>query len=79
MKLLLLTPGTGNFHCGSCLHDEALVRGLRRLGHDAAIHALYLPLVLDDNEGIDGDDVRMGGIGLYLQSRSALFRRLPPR
>ena len=77
MKILLLTPGTGNFHCGSCLHDEALVRGLRKLGHDAAINALYLPLVLDDAEGIDGDDVSMGGIGMYLQVKSAMFRCMP--
>lgn len=77
MKILLLTPGTGNFHCGSCLHDEALVRGLRELGHDAMINALYLPLVLDDAEGIDGDDVSMGGIGMYLQAKSALFRMVP--
>ncbi|MFK7788809.1 MAG: glycosyltransferase family 4 protein [Phycisphaeraceae bacterium] len=77
MKILLLTPGTGNFHCGSCLHDEALVRGLRKLGHDAAINALYLPLVLDDSKGIDGDDVSMGGIGMYLHVKSALFRAMP--
>ena len=77
MKILLLTPGTGNFHCGSCLHDEALVRGLRKLGHDAAINALYLPLVLDNDEGIDGDDVSMGGIGMYLQVKSAVFSFLP--
>ena len=77
MKILLLTPGTGNFHCGSCLHDELLVRGLRKLGHDAVINALYLPLVLDDKEGIDGDAVNMGGIGLYLQAKSGLFRMMP--
>jgi glycosyltransferase involved in cell wall biosynthesis len=77
MKILLLTPGTGNFHCGSCLHDEALLRGLRKLGHDATINALYLPLVLDDDEGIDGDDVSMGGIGLYLQAKSSVFRWVP--
>jgi len=77
MKILLLTPGTGNFHCGSCLHDEVLVRGLRQRGHDAAINALYLPLVLDHKEGIDGDDVQMGGINMYLQTKSALFRHAP--
>lgn len=77
MKILLLTPGTGNFHCGSCLHDEVLVRGLRNLGHDAAINALYLPLVLDHKEGIDGDTVQMGGINMYLQTKSALFRHAP--
>ena len=77
MKVLLLTPGTGNFHCGSCLHDEALVRGLRQLGHDALINALYLPLVLDDARGIEGDDVQMGGINLYLHAKSAMFRHMP--
>ena len=80
MKTLLLTPGTGNFHCGSCLHDELLVRGLRRLGHDAAINALYLPLVLDNPQhakDIDANDVRMGGISMYLQAKSALFRHMP--
>ncbi len=77
MRILLLTPGTGNFHCGSCLHDETLVRGLRALGHDAAISALYLPLVLDHREGIDGDSVQMGGINMYLQVKSALFRYVP--
>ena len=77
MKILLLTPGTGNFHCGSCLHDEVLVRGLRNLGHDAVINALYLPLVLDHKDGIDGDAVQMGGINMYLQTKSALFRHAP--
>ncbi|MEM1355816.1 MAG: glycosyltransferase family 4 protein [Planctomycetota bacterium] len=77
MKVLLLTPGTGNFHCGSCLHDEALLRGLRKLGHDAAINALYLPLVLDHAQGIDGDDVRMGGINLYLQAKAFGYRVVP--
>ncbi|MFN3169034.1 MAG: glycosyltransferase family 4 protein [Phycisphaeraceae bacterium] len=71
------SPGTGNFHCGSCLHDEALVRTLRQLGHDVSISALYLPLVLDHRAGIDGDDVQMGGINLYLQTKSALFRHAP--
>ena len=77
MKILLLTPGTGNFHCGSCLHDEALVRGLRKLGHDARITALYLPLVLDHKDGVDGDDVHMGGINLYLQAKAPVFRHMP--
>lgn len=77
MKILLLTPGTGNFHCGSCLHDEALVRTLRSLGHDASINALYLPLVLDHRDGIDGDNVQMGGINLYLHAKSRLARWMP--
>ena len=77
MKTLLLTPGTGNFHCGSCLHDESLVRAMRKLGHDAFINALYLPLVLDSDDDIDAGSVQMGGISMYLQAKSAVFRHTP--
>ncbi len=86
MKIAMLTPGTGNFHCGSCLHDETLARGLRRLGHEVLMVPLYLPLVLDEpgaailNDSMQatvGEDVQMGGINLYLQQKSWLFRRIP--
>jgi len=79
MKLVLLTPGTGNFHCGSCLHDEALAKALRAQGHDASIVGLYLPLVLDDpaDRGQVDPQLQMGGINLYLQQKSSLFRHTP--
>jgi len=79
MRLVLLTPGTGNFHCGSCLHDEALAKALRAQGHDASIVGLYLPLVLDDPAHRDAVDPepQMGGINLYLQQKSPVFRHTP--
>jgi glycosyltransferase involved in cell wall biosynthesis len=77
MRLLHLTPGTGNFHCGSCLRDHALIRALRLRGHDAIMAPLYLPLVTDLDEGAENPPVLVGGISLYLQQKLPWFHRLP--
>jgi len=77
MKILHLTPGTGSFHCGSCLRDNALVIALRARGHDAMIVPLYLPLVTDADEANPEQSVRVGGVGLYLQQKFPWFRFMP--
>lgn len=83
MRILQLTPGTGDFLCGSCLRDNALVMGLRDRGHDALIAPLYLPFALEDRaadaapaEGVEST-IHMGGINVYLQQKLGLFRWLP--
>jgi glycosyltransferase involved in cell wall biosynthesis len=78
MKLLHLTPGTGSFHCGSCLRDNALIKAMRARGHDALMIPLYLPLVTDKDEANPEQSVRVGGVSLYLQERfPKLFRWVP--
>lgn len=77
MRLLHLTPGTGNFHCGSCLRDNALIKALRVRGHDAIMSPLYLPLVTDREEASPDQPIRVGGISLYLQQKMPWFHRLP--
>jgi len=78
VKLLHLTPGTGSFHCGSCLRDNALIKALRLRGHDALMSPLYLPMVTDAEEAGEGQPVRVGGISLYLQQKMPwLLRALP--
>ena len=77
MRILHLTPGTGSFHCGSCLRDNALVKALRARGHDAMIAPLYLPLVTDADEANPEQPVRVGGVGLYLQQKFPWFRFMP--
>ena len=78
MNLTLLTPGTGYFYCGTCLRDHMLTRELRRLGHEALMVPLYLPLVLEtDARDTEAYGPFMGGINLYLQQTSPLFRRTP--
>lgn len=75
MKIVHLTPGTGNFHCGSCLRDNHLVKALRRMGHDVVMVPLYLPLVTDHEAASGPLPVFAGGINLYLQQKFPSFRR----
>ncbi|MBI3269019.1 MAG: glycosyltransferase family 4 protein [Planctomycetes bacterium] len=77
MRIAQLTPGTGSFFCGSCLRDNALVVALRALGHEAVSVPLYLPHLTDEEDASRGAPVFLGGINVYLQERSALFRRAP--
>lgn len=77
MRILHLTPGTGSFHCGSCLRDNALIKALRAHGHDAMIVPLYLPMITDADDAGEGAPVRVGGISLYLQHKMPFFHRLP--
>jgi glycosyltransferase involved in cell wall biosynthesis len=77
MRVIHLTAGTGSFFCGTCLRDHALVKALRRLGHDALMVPLYLPLVLDDSGSSEGSPLFFGGINVYLQQKSAFFRHTP--
>ena len=81
MRLVHLTPGAGHFHCGSCLRDFALVRALRKQGHDAVLAPLYLPHVLDLNhdEPSPKPDTPtfFGGVNVYLQEHSPIFRHTP--
>lgn len=77
MRIVHLTPGTGNFHCGSCLRDNVLIKALRQRGHDAMMVPLYLPLVTDDEPASPDLKVQVGGISLYLQQKMPWFRRAP--
>ena len=76
MRILQLTPGTGNFHCGSCLRDHAFINALNGMGHDVRIVPMYLPLVTEEPLP---DDVPLffGGVNVFLQTKYAAFRRTP--
>jgi glycosyltransferase involved in cell wall biosynthesis len=69
MRIVQLTPGTGNFYCGSCLRDNALVRGLRQRGHDALMVPLYLPLIVDEPAASAGTPIFLSGISVYLSNK----------
>jgi glycosyltransferase involved in cell wall biosynthesis len=77
LRLAHLTPGTGSFYCGTCIRDNALVVGLRRLGHDVLMVPLYLPHVVDEEDTSTGCPVFFGGVNAYLQQKAAFFRRTP--
>ena len=76
MKIVYLVAGAGGMYCGSCLHGNTLVAGLRTLGEDALLAPLYTPLRTDEeNQSIAR--VAFGGVNVYLQEHSALFRHTP--
>jgi glycosyltransferase involved in cell wall biosynthesis len=77
MKILHFTPGTGHFHCGSCLRDHALIRALRNRGHEAVMAPLYLPLVTDREIANPELPVLVGGLRLYVQEKLPWVRHLP--
>jgi len=79
MKIVKLTPGAGNtFYCENCLRDSGRVKALRKLGHDVIVVPLYLPLMTDEPEACSSNiPIFFGGINVYLQQKSALFRKTP--
>jgi glycosyltransferase involved in cell wall biosynthesis len=76
VKILSITAGAGGMYCGSCLRDNALAAELIARGHDVTLLPLYTPL-LTDEANVTRPEVLFGGISVYLQARSALFRKLP--
>ena len=63
--------------CGNCLRDNALVGALRRLGHQALMVPLYLPIRLDEADQSEGTPVFFGGVNVYLDQKLSLYRRAP--
>lgn len=77
MRILQLTPGTGNFYCGSCLRDNSLVHGLRAKGHEVLMVPLYLPLVTDEPPENENSPIFLGGISMFLEQKLPAFRHMP--
>ncbi len=64
-------------YCGACVRDNALTAALRRLGHSVVMAPLYLPLTLDEEDQSAGAPIFFSGINVFLDQRSALFRKSP--
>jgi glycosyltransferase involved in cell wall biosynthesis len=76
MKIAYITAGAAGMYCGSCMHDNTLVAALRAQGHDALLIPTYTPIRTDETD-VSQQRVFFGGINVYLQQHSALFRRTP--
>ncbi len=63
-------------YCGSCLRDNALATQLLKLGHDVILLPLYTP-TLTDEPNVSDNKVFFGGISVYLEQHSAIFRHTP--
>ncbi|MBT4158679.1 MAG: glycosyltransferase family 4 protein [Planctomycetaceae bacterium] len=76
MKIVQITAGAGGRLCGSCLHDNALVRALRQRNRDAMLVPAYVPTTSDE-ENVAEPIVVMGGVNVFLQQNSSFFRHTP--
>ena len=78
MRIAQITPSAGDsFYCENCLRDVALVKAMRKLGYDVLMVPMYLPVQFDKNEAVNNTPIFFGGINVYLQQKSAIFRRTP--
>jgi glycosyltransferase involved in cell wall biosynthesis len=77
MNIVLLTPGTGSYHCGVCMRDNALARELIRQKHHAVMLPMYLPLTLDEAAASPESPIFFGGISTWLREKVPFLRRMP--
>ncbi|MFO0964555.1 MAG: glycosyltransferase family 4 protein [Gemmataceae bacterium] len=76
MRIAYITAGAAGMYCGSCMHDNTLVAELTAQGHDALLVPTYTPIRTDEKD-VSQSRVFFGGINVYLQQKSRLFRRTP--
>ncbi|MBA3296586.1 MAG: glycosyltransferase family 4 protein [Acidobacteria bacterium] len=76
MRILSFTGGAGNMYCGSCLRDNALASELMRRGHDFVLTPVYTPTRTDE-KNVSGSQIYFGGISVFLEQHSAIFRHTP--
>ena len=76
MNISILAAGAGGMYCGSCMRDNALAVALRRAGHDVTLIPLYTPL-RTDTPTASIPEVFYGGVNVYLQHATSLFRHTP--
>jgi glycosyltransferase involved in cell wall biosynthesis len=76
MKILQITAGAAGMFCGSCTRDNALARELLARGHEVTLVPVYTP-TSPDEPNVSRPHVLFGGISVYLQQHSALFRKTP--
>jgi glycosyltransferase involved in cell wall biosynthesis len=63
-------------YCGSCLRDNALASALLARGHDVVLTPVYTPTRTDERN-VSRNHVVFGGISVYLEQHSPLFRHTP--
>jgi glycosyltransferase involved in cell wall biosynthesis len=76
MRLIYITAGAAGMYCGSCLRDNALASEMLKRGHEVLLVPIYTP-TLTDEKNVSQEKVFFGGISVYLEQHSALFRNTP--
>jgi glycosyltransferase involved in cell wall biosynthesis len=76
VKIAILAAGAGGMYCGSCMRDNTLASALLRRGHEVTLIPLYTPL-RTDTPSVAIKEVFYGGVNVYLQHATRLFRKTP--
>lgn len=76
MKIAYIAAGAAGMYCGACLHDNTLAAALLRLGEEVVLVPTYTPLRTDE-ANVSHRRVFFGGLNVYLQQKSWLFRHTP--
>ncbi len=78
MRIVQITPGAGEgYDCENCLRDTSLTWALKQAGHDTRMVPLYLPPIADRPEEQVDSEIFYGGINVYLQQKTRVFRKTP--
>lgn len=62
--------------CGSCMHDNTLANALLAAGAEVSLVPTYTPIRVDEADASERH-VYLGGINVYLESRSRFWRAMP--
>src|SRR6266545_3926569 len=76
MRILSITAGAAGMYCGSCSRDNAQAVELLARGHEVTLLPLYTPTNPDEHN-VSEKRVLFGGISIYLQQYSSIFRKAP--
>ena len=76
MHVAIITAGGAGMFCGSCMHDNTWARALRDAGVEVTLIPTYTPIRVDE-EDLSSRRVFFGGINVYLEHKSKLWRTLP--
>ena len=76
MRILAITAGAARMYCGSCFRDNALSAEMMRQGHDVTLVPIYTPTRTDE-PNVSMGRVLYGGVNVYLQQLSPIFRKTP--
>jgi glycosyltransferase involved in cell wall biosynthesis len=76
MRIVYLAAGAAGMYCGSCLHDNTLAAALLALGEDVLLVPTYTPIRTDE-DNVSDSHLFFGGINVFLQQHSSVFRHTP--
>src|SRR5690349_9022463 len=77
LNISILAAGAAGMYCGSCMRDNGLAATLVRMGHAVTLVPLYTPLRTEQASPGTHDEVFFGGVNVFLQHASGVFRKTP--